>query len=76
MMLLVNEYLKLYMSALGIFFLIYEGQVPCISFFSGSSGNAIADGIKAYLCNTVAPEYQTNENYTLVIVASAIHVCV
>ena len=57
MMLLVNEYLKFYLGALGIFALIYQGKVPCISFFAASSGNAIMDGIKAYLCNTVAPEY-------------------
>ena len=76
MMLFVNEYLKFYVVALGIFALIYEGKVPCISFFSASSGNAISDGIKAYLCETVAPEYQTSESYTLVIAVSAIHVCV
>ena len=76
MMLLVNEYLKFYLGALGIFALIYQGKVPCISFFAASSGNAIMDGIKAYLCNTVAPEYQTSESYTLVIAVSALHVCV
>ena len=80
MMLLVNEYLKFYVAVLGIFALVYRGKVPCYSlfepFFTSLSGNAIYNGIKAYVCDTVASEYQTNENYSLVIAVSAIHVCV
>ncbi len=61
MMLLVNEYLKFYTALLGVFALIYKGRVPCYAlfdpFFTSLSGNAIYNGIKAYVCDTVASEY-------------------
>ncbi len=76
LMLTVNEYLKFYVVALGIFSIIYGGQIPCLSFFTTTTGITILDGVKGYLCNTVAPEYRTSEHYALVIVISAVHVVV